>query len=45
METSRLSYTSVNDYMNMSIRDFMGFREALRNVLDRERSAREEAQT
>jgi len=43
METSRLSYTSVTEYMNMSMRDFMDFRTALNNVLEREKTAREEA--
>lgn len=42
METARLSYTSVTDYMNMTVGDFIAFREALINVLEREKSAREE---
>lgn len=40
MEVARLSYTPVTDYMDMSIRDFMAFREALINVLEREKEAR-----
>ena len=41
METARLSYTSVTDYMSMTVDDFICFRMALVNVLDREKSARE----
>lgn len=40
MEMARLSYTSVTDYMHMSIRDFIDFRIALINVLEREKEAR-----
>lgn len=43
METSRLSHTSVTEYMNMSMRDFIDFRDALGNVLEREAAAREAA--
>ena len=41
MEMARLSYTSVTDYMNMSIHDFIDFRKALINVLEREKEAKE----
>lgn len=44
METAKYSYTSVMDYMNMSIRNFMMFREALINVLEKEREARNDGE-
>lgn len=43
MEMSRLSYTSVTDYMDMTIRDMFMFRSALASVLEREKEAREKA--
>lgn len=43
IETSRLSYTPVTDYLNMTLRDFLLMRQALENVLEREKSAREAA--
>lgn len=42
METARLSNTGVDAYMNMSIDDFMCFRQALMAILEREKAAREE---
>ena len=38
METSRLSYTPVTDYLNMTLRDFLLMRQALENVLEREKA-------
>lgn len=43
METARLSYTPVTDYMDMSVMDFYAFRQALTTVLEREAEAREAA--
>ncbi len=43
METARLSYTPVTSYMEMSVIDFLAFRQALIAVLDREAEAREAA--
>lgn len=43
METARLSHTSVMDYMGLPIQDFLLFREALSNVLERETEARNAA--
>jgi len=42
IEVARLSYTPVTSYMDMTITDFVTFREALTNVLDRENAARRE---
>ena len=44
IEVSRLTYTPVTDYLHMPFRDFLTVREALSNILERERAAREEAQ-
>lgn len=43
MQASRFSYTSVKDYMDMPYRDFVMVWNALKNVLERERAAREQA--
>lgn len=43
IEMSRLSRASFSDLMGMALRDLMLFREALANVLERERAARDEA--
>ena len=40
METARLSYTGVTAYMDMGIEDFVTFRQALTEVLEREAEAR-----
>lgn len=45
IEVARLSYTSAAEYMGLPIEDFLLFRQALANVLDREREAREAART
>ena len=43
METARLSYTPVTDYLHMPLEDFMAMRDALGNVLEREKAARDAA--
>lgn len=43
IEMARLSYTSAMDYMGLPIKEFICFREALSNVLERESAARSAA--
>ena len=43
IETARLSYTSAMEYMGLPIQEFIMFREALNNVLEREIEARNAA--
>ena len=43
IETARLSYTSATEYMGLPMREFLLFREALVNLLERENAARDAA--
>ena len=43
IETARLSYTSAMEYMGLPIDEFILFRQALNNVLERDIEARNAA--
>lgn len=43
IETARYTYTSAVEYMGLPMGEFLTFRQALINVLDREAEARREA--